>query len=68
MPASTTLPAASTPQNGLSKARRLFQLTDGVRPEFPLDEEIVARLADYPGELPRSSRHWLDLLYPDRRD
>jgi hypothetical protein len=41
---------------------------EGTRgPEFPLDEDLVAELAPYPGELPQDSDHYWDLLTAIRR-
>jgi hypothetical protein len=42
----------------------LFDLTFPHGPEFPLDDDMIAELADHPGELPTSAEHFLDLL-PD---
>ena len=48
----------------LSKAERLEQLTEPDGPEWPLDGDITAELVCQPGPMPRSARHYLDLL-PD---
>ncbi len=72
MTASKDLPAASSPPSGPStpdlptklptKAERLEYLTDPFGPEFPLDEDLQANLAVYPGPMPRSVRHYMRLL------
>jgi hypothetical protein len=62
--ASRLPPGLTTPPSLPSKAQRLFDLTEPDGPQFPLDDDIVAELADYPGELPTSAEHFVDLL-PD---
>jgi hypothetical protein len=44
-----------------NKAERQLDLTLPDGPEFPLDEDILAELDDYPGEMP-TSEHFVDLL------
>ena len=67
MPASTTSPGDSNRQTGHpNKAERLLRLTEPYGPEFPLDPEIIEELEDYPGELPTSPEHFINLL-PDPR-
>lgn len=51
----------STPQRP-SKAERLDALTDPFGPTFPLDEDVLAELQDYPGPMPRSAEHYVQLL------
>jgi hypothetical protein len=46
----------------MTKAERLDEMTFPFGPTFPLDEDIVANLAPYPGELPRSAAHYRRLL------
>jgi hypothetical protein len=63
MPESTISPAASPRPNGpQSKAERLEELTDPTGPDFPLDPDLVAELDAYPGDLPTSPEHYVELL------
>jgi hypothetical protein len=64
MPDSTTSPGASPSPNGPSEAERLDYLTTPDGPHFPLDDDLIAALQDYPGELPTSAEHFVALL-PD---
>jgi hypothetical protein len=51
-----------------TKAERLFEITSGTDgPEFPLDEEMIADLDGFPGEVPLDPYHWVDLLGASRR-
>jgi hypothetical protein len=63
MPASPNSPAPSgSPTGSKTKAERLFDLSLPDGPSFPLDEDTVAELAPYPGDLPTSAEHFCDLL------
>ena len=66
MPALPTSPGGSPLPSGsrLSKAERLEQLTEPYGPSFPLDDDLVAELEQYPGEMPTSAQHFIALL-PD---
>lgn len=64
MPTSLNTPGASSHPSGLSKAERLEEITDPYGPTFPLDEDILEDLEDYPGPVPQNAEHYMDLL-PD---
>lgn len=65
MPASTTSLEASTPPTGpRNKAERLHEMCDPYGPEFPLDDDMLAELEPYPGEVPTSPQHFLALMFP----
>ena len=70
MPGSPNSPGGLSPATGsnrpMTKAERLFAMTFPYGPEFPLDGDIIAELEDYPGEMPTSPEHFVDLL-PDPR-
>lgn len=55
---------STSPSGRPTKAERLLKLTSPYGLKFPLDEDIVADLQNFPGEMPRSARHWIRLL-PD---
>jgi len=57
-PVGSNSPSGSRP----SKAERLEQLTDPYGPSFPLDDDMLAELAPYPGPVPRSASEFLALL------
>jgi hypothetical protein len=66
-PASSTSPEAWPLLRGsdgqpLTKVERLAAYTDPYLPEFPLDEDTLAELEPYPGELPTSDQHYCALL------
>lgn len=41
-------------------------MTEPNWPDFPLDDDVIDQLAEYPGDLPTTFEHFVDLL-PDPR-
>jgi hypothetical protein len=65
---SLTKPEASPPPSGrvVSKARALWKLYSPELPEFPLPEDAVAAVGEYPGKVPETLSQFARMLQAER--
>lgn len=61
-------PADSSPQTGrvVTKAGALWKLFSPELPDFPLSEDVIAAVAEYPGVMPETLSQFARILQAER--